>query len=136
MENESSPKKSNRGFNFVIKWSLLFFVILVIVGLIYRNLYPVKLDLAQDDYIKQVFTIQKSYVYSEPTDSTSIVGEFESSEILYVIDEHENKYLVRPLITTYLDSVWIEQEHVFEYSPEYYRQFKYEEDRRRFNTDN
>ena len=136
MEKESSSDNPNQGFKFIIKWSLLFFVILVIVGLIYRNLYPVKLDLDQSEYIKQVFTIQNSYAYSEPSDTTSIVGEFETSEILFVIDEQNDKFLVRPLITSYLDSVWIDQNHVFDYSPEHYRQWQYEEDRRRFRTDN
>lgn len=135
MEKESSSKNPNRGFNLIIKWSLLFFVVLVIVGLIYRNLYPVKLDLNQSEYIKQVFTIQKSYVYSEPTDTVSVVGELEPSKILFVIEEQEEQYLVRPLITTYFDSVWIEKDHVFDYSPEHYQQWQYEQDRRKYDSD-
>ncbi|MFO7799776.1 MAG: hypothetical protein R6V22_08380 [Rhodohalobacter sp.] len=134
MEKETSSKKSNKGFNFLLKWSVLFFVILVIVGLIYRSLYPVKLNLSQDEYIKQVFTIQKSDVYSEPSDTTAVVGEFETSEILFVIDEQDEKYLVRPLLTTYVDSVWIDQDHVFDYSPEHYRQWLYELDRRKYES--
>jgi len=135
MEKETSANNSNRGFNFLLKWSVLFFVVLVIVGLIYRSLYPVKLNLSQDEYIKQVFTIQESDVYSEPSDTATVVGEFESSEILFVIDEQDEQYLVRPLLTTYIDSVWIDQNHVFDYSPEHYRQWLYELDRRKFESD-
>lgn len=134
MEKETSSNKSNKGFNFLLKWSVLFFVVLVIVGLIYRSLYPVKLNLSQDEYIKQVFTIQKSDVYSEPSDSATVVGEFETSEILFVIDQQDEKYLVRPLLTTYIDSVWIDQDHVFDYSPEHYRQWLYELDRRKYES--
>lgn len=134
MEKETSSNKSNKGFNFLLKWSVLFFVVLVIVGLIYRSLYPVKLNLSQDEYIKQVFTIQKSDVYSEPSDSATVVGEFETSEILFVIDQQDEKYLVRPLLTTYVDSVWIDQDHVFDYSPEHYRQWLYELDRRKYES--
>src|SRR6056297_1907017 len=134
MEKETSAKNSNRGFKFLLKWSVLFFVVLVIVGLIYRSLYPVKLNLSQDEYIKQVFTIQESDVYSEPSDTATVVGEFESSEILFVIDEQDEQYLVRPLLTTYIDSVWIDQNHVFDYSPEHYRQWLYELDRRKYES--
>ncbi|MDZ7757458.1 hypothetical protein [Rhodohalobacter sp.] len=135
MEKETSSNNSNRGFNFVVKWSVLFFVVLVIVGLIYRSLYPVKLNLNQDEYIKQVFTIQKSDVYDEPSDTTTVVGEFEPSEILFVIDEQGDQYLVRPLLTTYIDSVWINQNHVFDYSREHYRQWQYVQDSRRFDSE-
>ncbi len=134
MQKETSTNNSNRGFNFLLKWSVLFFVILVVVGLIYRSLYPVKLNLSQDEYIKQVFTIQESEVYGEPSDTSTVVGEFEPSEILFVIDEQDQQYLVRPLLTTYVDSVWIDQDHVFDYSPEHYRQWLYELDRRKYES--
>jgi len=136
MEKETSSNNSNRGFNFLLKWSVLFFVILVVVGLIYRSLYPVKLSLGQDEYIKQVFTIQKSEVFGELSDTSTVVGEFETSEILFVIDEKDHHYLVRPLLTSYVDSVWIDQDHVFDYSPDYYRQWLYELDRRKFESEN
>ncbi len=134
MQKETSSNDSNRGFNFLLKWSVLFFVILVVVGLIYRSMYPVKLNLSQDEYIKQVFTIQESEVYSKPSDTSAVVGEFETSEILFVIDEQDQQYLVRPLLTSYVDSVWIDQDHVFDYSPEDYRQWLYELDRRKFES--
>jgi hypothetical protein len=134
MQKETSSNDSNRGFNFLLKWSVLFFVILVVVGLIYRSMYPVKLNLSQDEYIKQVFTIQESEVYSEPSDTSAVVGKFETSEILFVIDEQDQQYLVRPLLTSYVDSVWIDQDHVFDYSPEDYRQWLYELDRRKFES--
>jgi hypothetical protein len=134
MQKETSSNDSNRGFNFLLKWSVLFFVILVVVGLIYRSMYPVKLNLSQDEYIKQVFTIQESEVYSEPSDTSAVVGKFETSEILFVIDEQDQQYLVRPLLTSYVDSVWIDQDHVFDYSPENYRQWLYELDRRKFES--
>jgi hypothetical protein len=134
MQKETSSNDSNRGFNFLLKWSVLFFVILVVVGLIYRSMYPVKLNLSQDEYIKQVFTIQESEVYSKPSDTSAVVGEFETSEILFVIDEQDQQYLVRPLLTSYVDSVWIDQDHVFDYSPENYRQWLYELDRRKFES--
>jgi len=94
----------------------------------------VKLNLSQDEYIKQVFTIQESEVYGEPSDTSTVVGEFEPSEILFVIDEQDQQYLVRPLLTTYVDSVWIDQDHVFDYSPEHYRQWLYELDRRKYES--
>jgi hypothetical protein len=97
-------------------------------------MYPVKLNLSQDEYIKQVFTIQESEVYSKPSDTSAVVGEFETSEILFVIDEQDQQYLVRPLLTSYVDSVWIDQDHVFDYSPEDYRQWLYELDRRKFES--
>lgn len=136
MEKETSSKNPNRGFNFIIKWSLLFFVILVIVGLIYRIFYPVKLDLDESEFVKQVFTLEQTDAYVLPADTLSVLGEFDPGEVLFVVDESEEQYLVRPLITSRLDSVWIDQNNVFDYSPENYRQWQYEQDRRSLGSDN
>jgi hypothetical protein len=135
MSTETDTQHSNRGFRLIMKWSGLFFVILVIVGLIYRTLYPVKLQLDQDQYIKRVFTGDESKVYPTLDTVDVFYREIEAGEILYVIQEQDSLYLVRPLITMNPDSVWISQTSVIDYTPQSYKQWQMEKDQKTYGME-
>ncbi|WP_069133482.1 hypothetical protein [Rhodohalobacter halophilus] len=125
---------STDGFQYILKWSGIFFAILVIIGFIYRILVPVKLNLNENDYMKRVFTLNEIEVY--PTlPPEQVMGELDEGTILYVIDEQENHYLIRPFIRTHVDSVWISKDAVREYSPDEYKQWQQQTDLERFGLD-
>lgn len=117
-----------------MKWSGIFFVVLIVIGFFYRLLVPVKLNLNENDYIKRVFTSEDVEVYpAMPPES--IMGELDEGTILYVIDENEEHYMIRPFIRSHIDSVWISKDAVYDYTPENYKQWQQSTDLERFGLD-
>ncbi len=121
----TKSKSSYTGFNVVIKWSGIFFVALIAVGVLYRFMFPLELHLNEDEYMKRVFTDSKTEVFFEP-EINNPVWTLEAGEILYVIDEDSLFYQVRPFVITPMDSVWILKDQTILYSAENYGRWQYD----------
>jgi len=134
MTQKNQNKSSSSGFQFILKWSGIFFVALILIGFIYRLLVPVKLNLNENDYIKRVFTTEEAEIYPTVPPDFSI-EEMDAGTILYVIEEQEEYFMIRPFIRTHLDSVWISKESVSDYSAEQYKQWQQQQDLDRFGLD-
>ena len=125
MSKEKDEKKTYAGFNVVMKWSGLFFSVLIVVGIIFRFLFPLELHLDENEYIERVFTSTNAEVFFEP-EIHEPVWTLEGGEILYVIDEDSLFYQVRPFVRIPIDSVWILKEHTLPYSAENYGRWQYD----------
>ncbi len=131
----STPSRSKRGFPLVMKWSGIFLITMVAIGLIYRLLVPVQLHLAENEYSKFVFPEFDTEVWRSQTEETEPAGVAEEGSLLYVIGESDHRYLVRPLNVTVFDSVWIDRDQVIDYSRENYRIWNLEKEGRVYNLE-
>ncbi len=122
--NKNTQTSEYSGFNFIIKWSLVFFIILIIIGVLYRFLFPLELQLDENEYSQRVFTQVEADVYFERGEEA--VWTLEDGEILYVIDEDSLYFKIRPMVRTPIDSVWIRKEHTLPYTSENYSEWQYQ----------
>lgn len=129
------PGGSNTGFKLVMKWSIIMLIIAIVTGYAYRLIMPVELHLDESEYEQRVFTEYETLVTRSASDSSEVEGLFEGGSILYVLEEKNQKYLVRPYAVSVLDSVWVPVDSVTPYSEESYRRWQYEEERRKYDLE-
>lgn len=137
-QNEDKPSHqttSSSGFALIMKWSIIMLVIAIFTGYAYRLIMPVELYLDENEYLLKVFTEFETPVSHSASDSSEIAGLFEGGSVLYALDQENNRYLVRPFAVSGLDSVWVPVDSVRTYSEESYRQWQYEEERRKYDLD-
>lgn len=139
MSSEEVPKnnesQSSDGFTLVMKWSLIMFVVAIAAGLAYRVIMPVELHLDESEYIEKVFVEFETRAWRAPGKDAVQTGTFDGGSILYVIESEQGRAMVRPFAVSRLDSVWIEEESLITYTPENYRRWQYEEERRKYDLD-
>ncbi len=134
--SQSKPtSSSNSGFKLIMKWSFIMLIIAIATGYAYRLIMPVELHLDETEYEQRVFTEYETAVTKSASDSSEVEGLFEGGSILYVLEEKNQKYLVRPYAVSALDSVWVPIDSVTPYSEENYRRWQYEEERRKYDLD-
>lgn len=133
--NPITGNKSTGGFSVVMKWTGVFFLLLIAIGYFYRLLMPIELHLDENEYIKRVFVEHETEAYTDPAAEGELIGLFEEGTVFYVIDQEDVYYQVRPFSVALVDSVWISKENTISYSPENYRRWQNEQDRRQFDMD-
>lgn len=135
-ESQSTHRDgSNSGFALIMKWSIIMLIIAIFTGYAYRVIMPVELYLDESEYLQRVFTEYETAVKESASDSSDSVGLFEGGSILYVLEQENEKFLVRPFAVSGLDSVWIAADSVIIYTEENYRLWQYEEERRKYDLD-
>jgi hypothetical protein len=133
-ESQSADQTgSSSGFALIMKWSVIMLVIAIATGYAYRIIMPVELYLDESEYMQKVFTEFETPVKESASDGSETVGLFEGGSVLYALEQQNDKYLVRPFAVSGLDSVWIPVDSVITYSEERYRQWQYEEERRKYD---
>lgn len=135
MKNSPISKDSTRAFRLVMLWSGIIFIAAIIFGLIYRIIYPVELHLDEDQYIKQVFVETETKAFQHPDEQSNLIGTYDAGSILYVMEEAEDYYMVRPFIVSKVDSVWVVKDSTSTYTQESYERWLYEEERRKFDLE-
>jgi hypothetical protein len=132
-ESQSTNSGSNSGFALIMKWSIIMLIIAIVTGYAYRLIMPVELYLNESEYQKKVFTEFETAVTNTSESESEMAGLFEGGSILYVLEQDNDKYLVRPFAVSGLDSVWIPADSVITYTEENYRRWQYEEERRKYD---
>lgn len=133
-ESQSTDQtNSSSGFALIMKWSIIMLLIAIVTGYAYRTIMPIELYLDESEYMQKVFTEFETPVKESASDDSETVGLFEGGSVLYALDQQNDKYLVRPFAVSGLDSVWIPVDSVITYSEERYRQWQYEEERRKYD---
>lgn len=133
MGKSADSKDSTRAFRLVMIWSGIIFFVAIFFGLIYRVIYPVELYLNEDEYTMRVFVEKETHAWEEPDMNSDLVGIYDKGSILYVIDEENEYYMVRPFIVSKVDSVWVMKDSTTTYSIEDYERWLYEEERQKFD---
>lgn len=110
-------------------------VIAIVTGYAYRLIMPVELYLDESEYQQKVFTEFETPVTKTSSENSEAAGLYEGGSILYVLEEENQKFLVRPFAVSGLDSVWIPADSVTVYTEENYRRWQYEEERRKYDLD-
>jgi hypothetical protein len=127
IENRSSPQ--NRSFHFTIKWSVGLFLVFISIGFLFRLITPTELHLDSSLYIEKVFTQERIEAWNDSMQTEGPSGMFEPGSILYIIDFDDQWALVRPLRTSFLDSVWVQSNELFIYDEEIYKEWAREYER-------
>ena len=109
--------------------------VFIAFGFLLRSISPVELHLDEDEFIERVFVEFESEVWDSPDADARLIGSFDGGSILYVVAEDSQHVLVRPFAISHLDSVWIDRNSVIHYTPDAYRQWHNEEERRKFDLD-
>ena len=116
-------------------WSLAMFFVAIAIGLLYRIIMPIERHPAGNEYIERVFVEFETVAWESNQEDAPAAGAFEGGSILYVIQEDSARAMVRPLMVSGLDSVWIDKKDLIIYTPEQYREWQYEEERRKYDLD-
>lgn len=127
IEHRSSPQ--NRSFHFTIKWSVGLFIVFISIGFLFRLITPTELHLDSSLYIEKVFTQERIEAWNDSMQTEGPAGMFEPGSILYIIDFDNQWALVRPLRTSFLDSVWVQSNELFIYDEEIYKEWAREYER-------
>jgi len=135
MVDTNSVKNNNKAFQQILVWSGILFVAAILVGFLYRIIYPVELHLDESEYQTRVFAEFETPAWRHPDSNSALVGVYEPGSILYVIDEQQDYYRVRPFIVSRVDSVWVLKDSTTAYSSEEYRRWQYEEERRKYDLE-
>ena len=133
MNEPEDSKDSTSAFRLVMIWSGIVFFVAIFFGLIYRVIYPVELHLNEDEYRMRVFVEQETHAWEEPDTSSDLVGIYDKGSILYVLEEENEFYMVRPFIISKVDSVWVIKDSTSVYTQQNYENWLYEEERRKFD---
>ena len=134
-QNPITAKKGNGGFWLVMKWTGVLMIVFIAFGFLLRIISPVELHLDEDEFIERVFVEFESEVWDSPDAEARLIGSFDGGSILYVVAEDSQRVLVRPFAISHLDSVWIDRNSVIYYTPDAYRKWHDEEERRKFDLD-
>ena len=116
-------------------WSLAMFFAAIAFGLLYRIIMPIERYPSDDEYIERVFVEFETVAWQSNQEGAAAAGAFEGGSILYVIQEDSARAMVRPFIVSGLDSVWVDISELKKYTPEQYREWQYEEERRKYDLD-
>ena len=111
------------------------FFVAIAFGLLYRIIMPIERYPADDEFIERVFVEFETVAWQSSQEDAAAAGAFDGGSILYVIREDSARAMVRPFIVSPLDSVWIDKNILIEYTPERYREWQYEEERRKYDLD-
>ena len=111
------------------------FFVAIAFGLLYRVVMPIERYPAEDEFIKRVFVEFETVAWQSSTPDAEAAGAFDGGSILYIIREDSSRAMVRPFIVSGLDSVWVDRSELTEYTPERYREWQYEEERRKYDLD-
>ncbi|PWN07684.1 hypothetical protein [Rhodohalobacter mucosus] len=128
-------KGDNKAFKQIMTWSLAMFFAAIVFGLLYRIIMPIERYPADDQFIEKVFVEFETVAWQSNREDADAAGAFEGGSILYVIREDSARAMVRPFIVSGLDSVWVEKNELTEYTPDKYREWQYEEERRKYDLD-
>lgn len=128
-------KGDNKAFKQIMTWSLAMFFVAIAFGLLYRIIMPIERYPADDDFIERVFVEFETVAWQLSQEGAAAAGVFDGGSILYVIQEDSARAMVRPFIVSGLDSVWVDNSELIEYTPERYREWQYEEERRKYDLD-
>lgn len=96
---------------------------------------PIERHLDEDEYIERVFVEFETVAWHSADGDAVAAGAFDGGSILYVIEEGETRVRVRPFTVSALDSVWVQTEEITGYTPERYRIWQYDEERRKYDLD-
>lgn len=135
MEDANRVQNNGTAFRQVLLWSGVLFVAAVLFGFLYRVIYPVELHLDENEYQTKVFVDSEVRAWQNPDSSSTLIGTYDPGSILYVIDQHEEFFMVRPFIISEVDSVWVMKDSTTTYSSEDYRRWQYEEERRKYDLE-
>ena len=133
--NPITANKGTGGFWLVMKWTGVLLIVFMIFGFLLRFISPVELHLDEDEFIERVFVEFDTNVWDSPNSDATLIGSFDGGSILYVVSEDSQRVLVRPFAVSALDSVWVDRNSVIHYTPDTYRQWYHEEERRKFDLD-
>lgn len=96
---------------------------------------PIERYLDGSEYIERVFVEFETTAWHSNQHNSDAAGLFDGGSILYVIKEDSIRVMVRPFIVSGLDSVWVNRTETISYTPERYRVWQYEEERRKYDLD-
>lgn len=130
---EKNSSDSNSPFQLILAGSAFLLIIFILFGFLHRWISPVERDLNEGEYIEKVFIEFETEVWESNREDADKLGAFEGGSVLYVIEETEERLHVRPQIISALDSVWIDRSKALPYSEQTYRDWQYEEERRRYD---
>ncbi|MDX1591554.1 MAG: hypothetical protein R3283_06315 [Balneolaceae bacterium] len=126
-------KEDNKAFKQILTWSLAMFVVAIVFGLLYRIIMPIERHLGEDEYIDRVFVEFETTAWNSNHDNASPLGTFDGGSILYVVEKDSSRSMVRPFIISALDSVWVNSDELIIYTPDRYKNWQYEEERRKYD---
>ena len=128
-------KGDNKAFKQIMTWSLAMFFVAIAFGLLYRIIMPIERHPADDEYIERVFVEFETVAWQSNQENAAAAGAFEGGSLLYVIKEDSARAMVRPFIVSGLDSVWVDKSELILYTPEQYREWQYQEERRKYDLE-